>query len=75
MGMQAFAPFPTGGPGAYALVGMGALFAGAVNYGRDPDNPPDIALGNIAVLHGWAVAHIDFGHLFVPLLIQLSLSE
>ncbi len=30
MGMQAFAPFPTGGPGAYALVGMGALFAGII---------------------------------------------
>ncbi len=30
MGMHAFAPFPTGGPGAYALVGMGALFAGII---------------------------------------------
>jgi CIC family chloride channel protein len=25
-----FAPFPTGGPGAYALVGMGTLFAGII---------------------------------------------
>ena len=30
MGMHAFAPFPTGSPGAYALVGMGALFAGII---------------------------------------------
>jgi CIC family chloride channel protein len=30
MGMHALAPFPTGGPGAYALVGMGALFAGII---------------------------------------------
>lgn len=28
--MNAFAPFPTGSPGAYALVGMGALFAGII---------------------------------------------
>jgi chloride channel protein, CIC family len=28
--MHRFAPFPTGDPGAYALVGMGALFAGIV---------------------------------------------
>lgn len=30
IGMHALAPFPTGGPGAYALVGMGALFAGII---------------------------------------------
>jgi CIC family chloride channel protein len=30
MGMHAVAPFPTGDPGAYALVGMGALFAGII---------------------------------------------
>jgi CIC family chloride channel protein len=30
IGMHAWAPFPTGGPGAYALVGMGALFAGII---------------------------------------------
>jgi len=30
IGMQTWAPFPTGGPGAYALVGMGALFAGII---------------------------------------------
>jgi CIC family chloride channel protein len=28
--MQRLAPFPTGGPGAYALVGMGVLFAGII---------------------------------------------
>src|ERR1700733_9265608 len=28
--IQTYAPFPTGGPGAYALVGMGALFAGII---------------------------------------------
>jgi len=28
--MQRYAPFPTGGPGAYALVGMGVLFAGII---------------------------------------------
>jgi CIC family chloride channel protein len=28
--MQSYAPFPTGGPGAYALVGMGVLFAGII---------------------------------------------
>lgn len=28
--VQAVMPFPTGGPGAYALVGMGTLFAGIV---------------------------------------------
>ncbi len=28
--MNAYAPFPTGSPGAYALVGMGALFAGII---------------------------------------------
>jgi CIC family chloride channel protein len=28
--VQSVAPFPTGGPGAYALVGMGALFAGII---------------------------------------------
>jgi CIC family chloride channel protein len=28
--VQAVAPFPTGGPGAYALVGMGAAFAGII---------------------------------------------
>jgi len=28
--MHRFAPFPTGSPGAYALVGMGTLFAGIV---------------------------------------------
>jgi CIC family chloride channel protein len=28
--MHRFAPFPTGDPGAYALVGMGALFAGII---------------------------------------------
>ena len=28
--IQAFAPFPTSEPGAYALVGMGALFAGII---------------------------------------------
>lgn len=28
--VQAYAPFPTASPGAYALVGMGALFAGIV---------------------------------------------
>lgn len=28
--VQQVAPFPTGGPGAYALVGMGALFAGII---------------------------------------------
>ncbi len=28
--MHHFAPFPTGDPGAYALVGMGALFAGII---------------------------------------------
>lgn len=28
--VQQFAPFPTGDPGAYALVGMGVLFAGIV---------------------------------------------
>ncbi len=30
IGMHAIAPFPTGDPGAYALVGMGALFAGII---------------------------------------------
>jgi len=30
MAMQRFAPFPTGGSGAYALVGMGVLFAGII---------------------------------------------
>jgi CIC family chloride channel protein len=30
IGMHALAPFPTGDPGAYALVGMGALFAGII---------------------------------------------
>jgi CIC family chloride channel protein len=30
IGMHAWAPFPTGGPGAYALVGMGTLFAGII---------------------------------------------
>ncbi len=30
IGMQALAPFPTGDAGAYALVGMGALFAGII---------------------------------------------
>ena len=30
MAMHAVAPFPTGDPGAYALVGMGALFAGII---------------------------------------------
>ena len=28
--VQSVAPFPTGGPGAYALVGMGAAFAGII---------------------------------------------
>ena len=28
--VQRFAPFPTAGPGAYALVGMGTLFAGII---------------------------------------------
>jgi CIC family chloride channel protein len=28
--LERFAPFPTGGPGAYALVGMGTLFAGII---------------------------------------------
>lgn len=28
--VQQLAPFPTGGPGAYALVGMGTLFAGII---------------------------------------------
>lgn len=28
--MNSYAPFPTGSPGAYALVGMGALFAGII---------------------------------------------
>ncbi len=28
--VNSVAPFPTGGPGAYALVGMGALFAGII---------------------------------------------
>jgi CIC family chloride channel protein len=28
--VQAYAPFPTAAPGAYALVGMGALFAGII---------------------------------------------
>jgi chloride channel protein, CIC family len=30
MAMHSFAPFPTGDPGAYALVGMGVLFAGII---------------------------------------------
>jgi CIC family chloride channel protein len=30
IGMHAIAPCPTGDPGAYALVGMGALFAGII---------------------------------------------
>jgi CIC family chloride channel protein len=30
MTVHQFAPFPTAGPGAYALVGMGALFAGII---------------------------------------------
>jgi CIC family chloride channel protein len=28
--VHAYAPFPSGGPGAYAMVGMGALFAGII---------------------------------------------
>jgi CIC family chloride channel protein len=30
MVVHRYAPFPTGDPGAYALVGMGALFAGII---------------------------------------------
>jgi hypothetical protein len=52
----------------------GAAVAAAVNFKRDENNPPDIALGNHAILHGWAVSKVNSGHLLIPLLIQLALT-